>query len=270
MLAQKTKKIILLSAAAFGLLLFLHFTRIISPLENLTVIVTKPILSQIFKVSNSLGNYYNELKSKRALVSENNQLKEQLVKMQKSQSLCLAEKEENSFLRGQLNFTDSNKFDSKIARVIGKSIDYAQNSILIDAGENQGLQIGQPVVAENGLFIGKITKVNKYSSLVLLVNDDLSKVAAKIQNQAKTGGVLEGEYGLGIRMKFIPKTDEVMPGDLVVTSGLEKLVPAGILVGEVERITNEPEALFQQASIKSLLDFNKIYLVNVIKQQNVD
>jgi rod shape-determining protein MreC len=270
MVSTRTRKIIILSVAAFGLLLFLHFTKIIKPLENLAVIATRPVFGYVYKTSNALGGIYADFKQKNALIDENNNLKEQLVKLQQDGSLWLAEKEENEFLRGQLNFVKENNFEAQIANVIGKSADYAQNSFLLNVGEKNGIWVGQPVVAENGLLIGKIIKVGRYSSLVLLLNDDMSKIAAKIQTESKTGGVLEGEYGLGIRMKYIPKTDTIAPHDLVVTSGLEKLIPAGILIGEVERVDNEPEALFQEASIKSLLDFNKIYTVNVIKLKNVD
>jgi len=268
--STRTKKIIILAVAAFCLLLFLHFTKIIKPLENLVVAGTRPLLQTVFQISNSVGGVYADYKQKDALIEENNRLKIELINLQKDKSLCLTEKEENEFLRGQLNFVNENKFVPLAARVIGKSADYAQNSFLLNVGEKNGVGAGQPVVAENGLLIGKIIKVNKYSSLVLLLNDDMSKIAAKIQTQSRTGGVLEGEYGLGIRMKYIPKTDTIAPGDLIVTSGLEKLIPAGILIGEVERVENEPEALFQQASIKSLLDFNKIYLVNVIKTADAD
>lgn len=270
MVSTRTRKIIILSVAALSLLLFLHFTKIIKPLENLTVVATRPMLGYVYKISNALGGVYADFRQKNALIEENNKLKEQVVKLQLNESLWLAEKEENEFLRGQLNFVRENNFEAQIANVIGKSADYSQNSFLLNVGEKNGILVGQPVVAENGLLIGKIIKVSRYSSLVLLLNDDMSKIAAKIQTESKTGGVLEGEYGLGIRMKYIPKTDTVAPRDLVVTSGLEKLIPAGILIGEVERVDNEPEALFQEASVKSLLDFNKIYTVNVIKIKNAN
>jgi len=100
--------------------------------------------------------------------------------------------------------------------------------------------------------------------MVLLINDDLSKVAAKIQNDAKTIGIVEGEYGLGIKMRLIPKIELVKETDIVLTSGLEKYVPPNLIIGQIDNVVDQPEALFQEASINSIVDLSKVTLVNVI------
>lgn len=81
-------------------------------------------------------------------------------------------------------------------------------------------------------------------------------------------GLVEGEYGLGIKMKLIPHFELIKENDLVVTSGLEEGIPRGLIVGQIKLIKNEPEELFQEASIESAVDFGKITLVNIIKQED--
>lgn len=267
---QRKTKLILFAVAMIFLLLFLHFTKILRPIENLVVATTKVALRPIYKASNWIGANYLDFESKRDLFRENKELNERIAALLKEKSEFLTEKEENTFLREQLNFSKKLNYDFEVSNVIGKDVDNIQNTIIIDKGARNGLLVGQPVVADAGILIGKVLKVNKNSAVVLLINDDLSKVAAKIQNQARTMGVIEGEYGLGMKMKLIPQLEMIKAGDVIVTAGLEQGVPAGILIGQVERVTNAPEELFQEATIKSAVEFNKVTLVNVIKEKNAD
>ena len=101
-------------------------------------------------------------------------------------------------------------------------------------------------------------------------NDDLSKIAARIQNKSRTIGVVEGEFGLGIKMRLIPQTEMIKEGDVIVTSGLEQKVPGNIVIGQIKNIVNEPEELFQEAALESMVDFNKINIVNIIKYNQDD
>lgn len=262
---KKSTKLILITVAIILLLFFLHYTKLLSPVERGIVYLTKPIMSGVYRASTYVGDNYVEYKTKKDLLRENKEIKDQLTTLLKEKSLFYTEREENIFLRQQLKFVQENDFDYEIANVVGKNVDNTQNSLIIDKGENFGLKVGQPVIVNDGVLIGKINKVDKNKAFVLLINDDLSRVAVKIQNTSRTLGVIEGEFGLGIKMKLIPQTELIREDDPVVSSGLEDLVPAGLIVGQVEKIFSAPEELFQSASIRSLVDFNKVTIVNIIK-----
>lgn len=262
---RKTSKIVSVTVVVVILLFFLHFTRILIPVENLIVGITRPILDYTYLISNKIGNSYLDYKSKQQLIAENEKLKNRVIELMNEKSDTLEYKEENEFLRQQLDFLRDNEFEYEVANVIGKKTDNFQNILVIDKGEKHGLVVGQPVLTSNGLLIGKIQKINKANAFVLLLTDDMSKVAAKVQNSDHTIGIVEGEYGLGMQMNLIPQTEKVTSKDLVVTSGLEENVPEGIVVGEVETVVEEPEELFKSASIRTYIDFNKITLVSVIK-----
>ncbi|MBU1131951.1 rod shape-determining protein MreC [Patescibacteria group bacterium] len=270
LLSNKSSKLILIALIVICLLIFLHVIKVLSPLENIVTGASKSIFISIYRISNELGSVYLNYDSRQKLLKENQELRDNIIDLSREKSVCSTEKEENEFLRKQLNFLEENDCDYQLANVIGKNIDNTQNAIIVDKGEKHGVKLTQPVITDKGVLIGKIVKVRANSSIVLLINDDLSKVAAKIQNQTATGGIVEGEYGLGIKMKLIPKTEKIIEGDIVVTSGLEKYTPAELIIGQVERITNEPEELFQEASIKSFIEFDKITFVNIVKKKNVD
>lgn len=250
------------------LLFFLHYTKLLSPIERCVVNITKPIMKVSYDISNRIGENYLEFKSQRQLLNENKVLKDQLAILLNEKSHYLNEKEENNFLREQLKFSQTMNYRFIIANVIGKNVSGVQNSLVLDVGGNNGLKVGQPVLGEQGVLIGKINKVEKNRAFMLIINDDLSRVAAKIQGMTKTMGIVEGEFGLGIKMRLIPQNETINEGDLVVTSGLEELVPANLVIGQIEKITKEPEDLFQEAAIKTSVDFSKITMVNIVKNDD--
>ena len=264
MIGSRQKKITILTVVLILLLFFLHYTRILSPFERAFIFITKPVLGSVYSLSSGVGQNYLSLKSKLDLQRENKELKDELIMLIKEKAKFNSEEEENKFLRSQLNLQEPSQFRNVIARVVGRNIDQTINTLVLDVGSTVGVKIGQPVLGDQGVVIGKIVKVNKNSSFALLINDDFSKLAVKIQNQTKTIGLLEGEYGLGLKLHLIPQVELLKEGDLVVTSGLEQSVPANLVVGQIEKITTEPEELFQEASIKSLVNFNKITMVNIL------
>jgi len=267
---NKKSRVVVMAVIIVLLLLFLHFIKILRPIENLAVSATKSIISSGYFVSNYINSHYLQFQEKTEIIEENEKIKAELVQLLSEKSTWQEEKEENTFLREQLNFVKENPYEYEIANIIGRNIDQLQNTIIIDKGDRHGLEIGQPVLTNAGLLIGKIIKTEKNRSFVLFINDDFSKVAAKIHNQDKTMGLIEGEFGLGMKMKLIPQTEKIDKGDMVVTSGLEQGVPKGLVIGQVESVHNQPEELFQQATISSFIDFNKITIVNIIKNQIIE
>lgn len=261
---------IVVASVVVFLLLFLHYTGLLKPIENLFVRASAPIYSTIYKSSSWVGNVYLNLKEKQELIKENKDLKDQLAILINEKSQFLVEQEENVFLREQLEYTQSNDFSFQVAEVVGRNSDNTQNAIIINVGSKRGVEVGQAVIAEQNMMIGKVDKVLKNSSVVLLINDDLSKVASRIQNGSKTIGIVEGEFGLGIKIRLIPQTEMIKEGDVVVTSGLEKNIPANIVIGQIKSIFNEPEELFQEATVESMVDFNKIHMVNVLMPKSQD
>lgn len=262
---RRPAKIVILTVAIIGLLFFLHFTRILRPVESGLRSLTQPILRGGHRLSVMIGEYYFNYRSQKSLIQENKQLRDQLLILEKQRSLYLTEKEENDFFRQQLNFVRQVNYDYTLARVVGETADRTQSALILDQGARAGVRLGLAVVTEEGVLIGKITKVSPNQAWALLVNDDLSKVAVKIQNPAHTLGVLEGEFGLGLKMRLIPRTETVSEGDTVVTSGLEATVPSGLMIGRISAVQNEQEELFQEAVVKSAVDLNRITLVNIIK-----
>lgn len=172
--------------------------------------------------------------------------------------------QENSELRKQLSFFHRRNFTHVTANVVGLNTDNIEKMIIINAGEQDGLKIDQPVIVGDGVIVGTIAKVEKDISMVRLINDNQSKVAATLLNKDGSLGVVEGGYGLSIKMNFIPRNEVVLVGDKVITSGLEENIPRGLLIGEVSVAENEAYQPFQQAVLTPAVDLSKLFIVSVL------
>lgn len=156
---------------------------------------------------------------------------------------------ENDDLKAALGFREEAKDDLVTARVIARTTDDIFHGLVIDRGSEDGVHPGQPVVAGDGVIVGKIYAVRGRTASVLLLTDSKSRLAVTIHDDAGTVGVLEGERGLGVRVSLIPASAKIAPGDPVSTSGLEPGVRRGLLIGTVDQVLKNAQDPFQSAIV---------------------
>ncbi|EKD43926.1 MAG: Cell shape-determining protein MreC [uncultured bacterium] len=174
--------------------------------------------------------------------------------------------QENFDLRNQLNFKSKNKYNILTASIIAKNLEATDRVIVIDKGLIDGVRVDQPVIYGDGILIGKIFKTEDTLSFARILSDNQSKVAATILNSDHSLGVIEGGFGLSVKMTFIPRNENIMIGDQIITSGLEMNLPRGLVIGKVAAIENEAYQPFQSAIIDAPVDYEKINLIGIILQ----
>lgn len=196
---------------------------------------------------------------------------------------CLAQKENADALNAKLKimdddlaalkkiaaFKDRTAHDMLTARVVGQNFDSVEKSVVISAGRRDGVKIEQPVVTGEGILVGRVAEVDEEVAIVRLMNDSHSKAIATILNRSRSLGIVEGGYGLTLRMKFIPRTESVMIGDQIITSGTETGVPKGLLIGTVAVVENEAYKPFQQAVVTPATDLSKLLMVSVLLTEQI-
>lgn len=171
--------------------------------------------------------------------------------------------EENVALRDQLNFLrDTPRHVG--ADVIGRNIDPMGTTIIINRGAKDGIAVGNPVIIGRGFMIGAVARVDSTTSIVRLLSDNHSKVGATVANRDKSIGIVEGGFGITVRLNFIPQNEVVRPGDVVISSGLEATIPRGLSIGTVEIVEKNPQEPFQKAILKPLADLHALTVVSVI------
>jgi len=172
--------------------------------------------------------------------------------------------EENIELRSQLNYFIQNNLRHIGADVVGKNIEPLTNTILINRGYEHSVTVGAPVVVGGGVLVGRVARTEQRTSVVRLLKDQKSSVAATVLNKNRSIGLVEGGYGLSVRMNFIPQSEALRIGDEVITSGLEEQIPRGLLIGAVTAIEKELYQPFQRAVLAPAVDLDRLTIVSVI------
>lgn len=261
-------KFIFLFAAIFGLLVFLHNSGFIAPVERIIQVGLNPIASRFQNVSGRLNIIYHNQTRKGDLAVQITTLEERVENLTVENASLKKLEEENLKLRQYLLFfSDKGDLKKVLANVVARESSAGEGQrgdFIIDRGRADGLYEGLAVVDEKGVVVGKIIAVEEKSSRVILVNDSKCKLAAAVLNGERTIGVTSGNLGLTINLDFVPQTADVKVDDILVTSGLEPNIPLGLAIGRVIFADKGTNQIWQKVSAEPIVDFDKVFIVAVI------
>lgn len=173
--------------------------------------------------------------------------------------------DENRALRAQANFLFTSGYDSVGARVIGRDLRHEQAYLMIDRGGNDHIEIGQAVVADQGIFIGKISTITEQVATVELLTDPRSRVAAAFNDDRRLSGVVEGRGNGAAVLTYIPASEHVKKDQIVVTSGTEDKLPPHLPLGIVNAVEGKTTDPFLNAIIEPLIPFDQVTFVSVLR-----
>lgn len=257
-----------LRAIIFGSVIFVlvvtHLLGWLRPVENFLVLIGKPVISGVTNAARSVTGSFSFLGSIGHLASENDSLKQQVEKLQAENARLSEVDKENVALRSQLKFQGKQPYNEEPSFVIGYDPTSFTEFLTIDKGTESGIKNGDPVITDSGLLVGQVQQAGWKSSQVLLTTDSNSSINAVIQD-SRASGIVKGDHGLGLTMSLIPQDEVVKEGDRVVTSGLGGEFPKGLVLGEVQSVSQLPNELFQTARLKPAVAFRDIEIVFVIK-----
>jgi|SRR3989339_483610 len=165
-------------------------------------------------------------------------------------------------LRKLLDIRNGLPYRTVAARVVDNKQDSLFKTILIDKGTADGLSAGYPVLSAQGVT-GRIMESSWHSSRVLLMIDRISNIAAVIQ-RSRTQGILQGTGTSQYNLKYIPHTADVLPGDLLLSSGMAGVFPKGLIIGTVTRVEPQKHELFKKIDVAPSVDFERLEEVLVL------
>jgi len=145
--------------------------------------------------------------------------------------------EENNRLRRALEYRERAAFRLVPARIIARDASTWWNTMKIDRGFEDGINVDMPVITEDGL-VGKTVTVARNASTVLLISDESCRVSVSIEG-SRDQGIVSGERmsetgAPVVGMKFLSKLAGLQPGQKVYSSGVGGVYPDGLYVGAVK------------------------------------
>lgn len=248
--------------ACLGLIV-LSVVGLLAPVENIVAAPLNAITGAVNRATLSLSQSAEELAQIRDLRARNRALEETLAQFQ-SELVELREIESDyDRLAELLDYTTTREAEDFLAAdVINVDQSGQLRTIAVNRGTRDGVAVGMPVVTGEGL-VGRILNVSANASRVLLITDPTSAVSSRLQSSRVEGTVI-GQLSGNLRLTFIPLDEEIPEGDLVITSGLGGNFPPDIVVGQVTSTRQFEFELFQEAQVRSLIDFNTLEFVLVV------
>ncbi len=223
--------------------------------SGLSVIVYP--LQLAIELPGSISDWFSEsLSSRRELQEENASLRTQQI-MQKIQMQKLAALEaENIRLRGLLDASFEVGEKRLIAELMSVNLDPFKHQIVINKGSLDDVFPGQPILDAEGVM-GQIVHAGPYTSTAVLITD----ASHAIPVQVNRNGIRSIAIGSGtinrLELPYIPNNSDILPGDLLITSGLGGRFPPGYPVAVVGAVQHDPGHSFAQVMAEPLAQLNR-------------
>jgi rod shape-determining protein MreC len=238
-------KLMLLSALALflmvadkrfeaGKIVRVSLATVLSPLSS-------AVLAPVMALRDSF-NYVDTLSSVKQ--SEQEAHKKLLLQSQRAnqvESLTL----ENSRLRQLLSLKDTLTTPAQAAEVLYDATDPYSRKVIINKGSVHAVQLGSPVLDESGV-LGQVVRVFPLTSEVAMIIDR-EQTTPVLNTRTGVRSVAYGNpsaHGDVLELRFISGNADVLAGDVLTTSGVDGVYPAGLQVAKVEKVERRADSGF--------------------------
>ncbi len=228
----------------------------VSRVEQLIISLVSPVQSRVNTGIEFTQDVWSTYFMAVLAVEENEELHRRLsgsIQMQnRYEELVL----ENERLRKFVNFTGSVRQSYIAAQVVARDPSPFFKTIMIDKGEEHGLSKGNPVMVSEGV-VGQIIEVSDHHAKVLLITDRNSAVDGLIQS-TRVRGIVKGDSSDHCFFVYALKKEDIEAGQVIVSSGLDRVFPKGLKIGAVLSVEKKHSQLFQKIIIQTSVNFDKL------------
>ncbi|WP_058466203.1 rod shape-determining protein MreC [Legionella cincinnatiensis] len=200
--------------------------------------------------------------AKKALIAENMQLRYKQTMLEAELQKLIVIQKENLQLKELLLTSSKADMSAMAAQILAVDTSNSRQVVVLDKGKLHGAYVGQPVLDAKGVM-GQIIDIGPITSTVLLISDSKSAVPVR-NNRTGERAILVGTNDIEeLSLINLPKTSSIHPGDVLVTSGLDRHYPEGYPVGLVEEVNSIPGEDFVKVKVKpvALLNRNRLVLL---------
>jgi|SRR5271165_1028605 len=220
-----------------------------------------PLEKVLVWLQTSTGDLWHNYFYLRGVRAENRDLKQQIARMRLEQVRMSQDADQARRLQALLAFKEQFISQTMAAQVIGSSGSEQSRSVYIDKGEKNGIQPDMAVITADGI-VGKVLRAYGSTSLVLLINDQTSGVGA-ILEKSRLQGILRGTAAGGVALEKVMSDENVPAGEVVVTSGGDRIFPKGLPIGTVTGVSTGSD-LFLNIRVKPASDLGRLEEVLVV------
>ncbi len=288
---HKLLRLLIIYLSISLLLLIFRTGRIVKVGRALFLYLLAPSPRIVSKLLSETGRIEESISQLVSAREENKILQERITSLLQEKEKLQETISESKRLKRILNYQEEIPYELVSARVVGWTPSLFSSALLIDKGINQGFEKDTPVVAwqeggnsqnpgvapmkserlevgnpqENGMaVVGRISESGPDMSKVLLITDSNSELAAMVQ-RSREKGVIAGTGERSLLLKYLSPTADLEIGDLIITSGMGRIFPAGLVIGSVEEVLRGVGGLEKRARVVPRVNINQLEDVQIIE-----
>ena len=222
------------------------------------------ISGNVYSAMSDVSSYFN-LKSENEVLVEHNKKLTNDIEALKTR---LRTYEDSAAIA---NFGDVTRTDEgyyyNAARVVNNSINKVNNYITIDKGYAQGVTDQMGVFNNRGV-IGITYTASENFAVVLPLLNSKSIISCKVKNNSLCTLKWDGDDTRYSYLIDLPRYELFEKGDTVFTSGFSSILPAGIPIGQIDRLEDSADGQSYRARVELFVDFSEIDNVYVVGHTN--
>ncbi|MGE0349218.1 rod shape-determining protein MreC [Hydrogenophaga sp.] len=264
-------KLVVFSAMALFLMVADLRFRVTVPIRATVAAVLYPVqwlVLQPVQAVSAAGGYFTSLHAAQAGEAEAlKRLAEQAERSLQLEQITL----ENQRLRELLAMRERTGNSATGAQVLYDAADPYSRKVVIDRGQTHGIEAGSPVIDESGV-LGQITRVYPLVSEVTLLIDRDQAIPV-LNTRTGVRSVAYGQpstTGDGLDLRYTLASADIAEGDLLTTSGVDGVYPAGLPVARVTSVTRQAESSFARIRCEPLARINGTLHVLVLRPSTVE
>lgn len=217
---------------------------VIYPIQRAAV-VPRDLFEAAGEYLTSAGTLHEEISQMRQKEMHDIQL------LQQAQML----ERENEHLRELLGMSQRLSVKSVPAEILYDARNAFVRKIILNRGSKDGVLPGQPVIDDKGV-IGQVTEVYlAMCEVTLLTDKDQAIPVMNVRSGERSVAYGKGQTG-HLELRFMMANADVAQGDVLVTSGIDGVYPAGLVVGKIA-IERDASGEFEQVICEPVAGVNR-------------
>lgn len=229
-----------------------------NPISSILNTLGTPFRAISTAVTNWTQEQYDRAFLYEQLVAENDMLRQQLAEMEQAAREGQDALSENERLRDLLGLSNERPELVYVdAAVTQRSSSNWGSDLILNKGSLHDVEVHDAVIDQYGNLVGVVTEVGPNWAQITTILDPQTELGGRI-SRIDENAILEGDFTLmqegKLRMTFLSADTLLVSGDLVVTSGLGELYPAGLTVGMVRSLHTEADGISRYAIVQPSAD----------------
>lgn len=241
----------------------------VSLLQRGVLTVLSPLQRGVGAIVGGVGEAWRGWAFHRETYAENRRLEARVRQLETELQVFSARAQEGVRLRELLELRQAVPMETVAAEVVSRDGVPWFRTLTIDKGEADGVALDAPVVSPTGV-VGRVFAVGPHAARVQVLLDRDSGAGVLVERSRAPGvvsGQVSGSYAGAedLVLDYVPERSDVAVGDVVVTSGLDRIYPKGLVVGRV-RYVGKGSGLFRDIRVEPSARFDRLEEVLVVRQ----